>query len=51
MEGESASASAAPPKEGVRGGREESFLPWVEKYRPSSLDELVSQQDIVQTSA
>lgn len=24
-----------------------STLPWVEKYRPSSLDELVAQDDIV----
>ncbi len=28
-----------------------SFLPWVEKYRPTALSELVSQRDIVQTSA
>jgi hypothetical protein len=27
-----------------------SFLPWVEKYRPSSLTDLISQQDIVNTS-
>ena len=25
-------------------------LPWVEKYRPSTLDELISQEDIVTTS-
>jgi replication factor C subunit 3/5 len=25
-------------------------LPWVEKYRPNSLDELVSQKEIVNTS-
>ncbi|KAJ2332199.1 Subunit of heteropentameric Replication factor C (RF-C) [Coemansia sp. RSA 2681] len=30
----------------VNGG---DNLPWVEKYRPSSLDELVSQRDIVDT--
>ncbi|KAJ2556443.1 Subunit of heteropentameric Replication factor C (RF-C) [Coemansia sp. RSA 1933] len=30
----------------VRGGNN---LPWVEKYRPQSLDELVSQSDIVDT--
>ncbi len=29
--------------------RREASLPWVEKYRPSRLDELVSQQDIVST--
>jgi hypothetical protein len=27
-----------------------SFLPWVEKYRPSSLTDLISQADIVNTS-
>ncbi len=27
-----------------------AFLPWVEKYRPTELSELVSQRDIVQTS-
>ena len=26
-----------------------AFLPWVEKYRPSALDELVSQGDIIST--
>lgn len=26
------------------------YLPWVEKYRPSELSELVSQADIVSTS-
>ena len=29
--------------------RDTSGLPWVEKYRPSRLDELASQQDIVNT--
>ena len=28
----------------------EDTLPWVEKYRPKSLDQLVSHQDIVSTS-
>ena len=27
-----------------------SFLPWVEKYRPNSLDDLISQGDIINTS-
>lgn len=26
-------------------------IPWVEKYRPSSLEDVVSQDDIVQTRA
>ncbi|KAJ2711617.1 Subunit of heteropentameric Replication factor C (RF-C) [Coemansia spiralis] len=30
-------------------GRNAENLPWVEKYRPTSLDELVSQRDIVDT--
>ncbi|KAJ1966320.1 Subunit of heteropentameric Replication factor C (RF-C) [Dipsacomyces acuminosporus] len=30
-------------------GSESDNLPWVEKYRPSSLDELVSQSDIIDT--
>ncbi|KAJ1734956.1 Subunit of heteropentameric Replication factor C (RF-C) [Coemansia biformis] len=30
-------------------GRNSENLPWVEKYRPTSLDELVSQGDIVDT--
>lgn len=29
--------------------REES-LPWVEKYRPSELDNIISQNDIITTS-
>lgn len=30
--------------------KEERNLPWVEKYRPSTLDELISHKDIVTTS-
>jgi hypothetical protein len=25
-------------------------MPWIDKYRPSSLSEVISQQDIVNTS-
>jgi replication factor C subunit 3/5 len=35
------------PKANLIGGRER--LPWVEKYRPSSLQELLSHEDIVRT--
>merc|ERR1719446_1385759 len=45
-------ASAAPDlaptkKANLIGGRE--LLPWVEKYRPSSLDQLVAHEDIIRT--
>lgn len=33
----------------VETAKSEWNLPWVEKYRPTRLDELVSQVDIVQT--
>lgn len=41
-------------KEKVSFGKKErdassSSLPWVEKYRPSSLDELISHDHIIQT--
>ncbi|KAJ2785712.1 Subunit of heteropentameric Replication factor C (RF-C) [Coemansia javaensis] len=37
------------PEAPAAAGRNAENLPWVEKYRPSSLDELVSQGDIVDT--
>merc|ERR1719181_6851 len=41
-------AAAAPPqKANLIGGRE--LLPWVEKYRPASLDQLVAHEDIIRT--
>merc|ERR1719181_957084 len=41
-------AAAAPPqKASLIGGRE--LLPWVEKYRPASLDQLVAHEDIIRT--
>ena len=39
VDGETA---AAPPAKAVN-------LPWVEKYRPSGLDELISHEDIIRT--
>jgi replication factor C subunit 3/5 len=41
----------APPPKAPAPATDKSFLPWVEKYRPSSLSELISQNDIVSTSA
>jgi replication factor C subunit 3/5 len=44
------SPAAAPvptAKANLIGGRE--LLPWVEKYRPSSLDQLVAHEDIIRT--
>merc|ERR1719408_32757 len=35
------------PKGNLIGGREQ--LPWVEKYRPNSLQELVAHEDIIRT--
>lgn len=55
-------AEAPPPKRVDKGkgkqvlqsnGREHSDdenLPWVEKYRPKELDDVVSHQDIIGTS-
>lgn len=40
-----ATVAAQAPKSHVIGGREQ--LPWVEKYRPSSLRELVAHEDII----
>lgn len=45
-----ASSSAAPAPVLPSGKRDlTANLPWVEKYRPESLDDLVSQGDIVST--
>lgn len=40
-------AAAPPQKANLIGGRE--LLPWVEKYRPSSLQQLVAHEDIIRT--
>jgi len=41
-------AAAVPTKKAnLIGGKE--LLPWVEKYRPSSLDQLVAHEDIIRT--
>jgi len=32
------------------GTKDKSSLPWVERYRPSSLKDLISHQHIVNTS-
>lgn len=43
-----AMADASPMKKAnLIGGKE--LLPWVEKYRPSSLDQLVAHEDIIRT--
>lgn len=34
----------------VRLVEKEANLPWVEKYRPAKLEELVSHQEIIKTS-
>jgi len=48
MTGTQAAATLAPAKKAnLIGGRE--LLPWVEKYRPSSLQELVAHEDIIRT--
>lgn len=39
--------SAGDTKANLIGGKE--LLPWVEKYRPSSLDQLVAHEDIIRT--
>lgn len=52
MTGAAANAgAAAAAATAARGAATDasSFLPWVEKYRPQQLTELVSQQDIVNT--
>jgi hypothetical protein len=46
-----AAASAQSSAQQLKSETQTSFLPWVEKYRPTALDELVSQRDIVSTSA
>jgi len=43
-----ASSAAAPAAKSSKSSPSES-LPWVEKYRPSSLDEVISQSDILRT--
>merc|ERR1719335_937045 len=48
--GETSTGTSAPvptPKANLIGGRE--LLPWVEKYRPSSLQQLVAHEDIIRT--
>jgi hypothetical protein len=40
----------APPRRKVEGDREKN-LPWVEKYRPSSLQDLIAHESIISTSA
>uniref|UniRef100_A0A0G4FH96 AAA+ ATPase domain-containing protein n=1 Tax=Chromera velia CCMP2878 TaxID=1169474 RepID=A0A0G4FH96_9ALVE len=42
-----AAAAAANPKGTVIGGQ--SVLPWVEKYRPQKLDDLIAHHDIIAT--
>lgn len=39
------SSSAAAKSSG--GKKDKSSLPWVEKYRPDSLDELIAHEDII----
>lgn len=37
-------------KPAVGGVNPNASLPWVEKYRPETLDDLIAQDDIVSTS-
>lgn len=47
----SGSAAAGATAMSEHASRREAALPWVEKYRPDSLSDLVSQGDIVTTRA
>jgi replication factor C subunit 3/5 len=47
MAGTQGYPAAAAPKANLIGGKE--LLPWVEKYRPSSLGQLVAHEDIIRT--
>ena len=43
------SANQSNSTEPSDGSRRKANLPWVEKYRPNALEELISHDDIVRT--